>query len=674
MQYTVDKLRNISLLGHGGDGKTSLAEAILFYTKSTDRQGKVSEGNTVCDFDAEEIRRKISISASVAPVEWNGYKINLLDTPGYFDFEGEVIQAMRATEFGIITIPAKSSSIHVGTEQAYKRCEKFGLPCMFFIGRLDEENSNYQKVFDNLKAKFGKKVCAINVPIMEGPKILGYIDLIDMKGKRFENGKEVEFPIPDSMSTLVADMKVTLNEALAETSEELMMKFFDDEEFTPDEVKTALSQAIKDGSICPVMMGSAYKLWGIESLLKFIVDYAPLPVADPAKPAALFVFKTVADPFVGKMSFFKILNGKINQGMALLNKQTDTNEKLGHIFVIRGKKQTEVTELGAGDIGVVTKLQNTSTGNVLAASGSDIEVAPIEYPRPCLSMAIVPKTKGDEEKISQGLQRLGEEDLTFTYVNNSETHEQVISGMGEMHIDVLVSKLKTKFGVDVDLKAPRVPYRESIRKKITQRGKHKKQSGGHGQYGDVVIEFEPYDGEELVFEEKIFGGSVPKNFHPAVEKGLRDSAKRGIQAGYPVVGVKATLVDGSYHDVDSSEMSFKMAASIAFREGLIQASPSILEPIGNLKVYVPDSMMGDIIGDINKRRGQIIGMNPAEEHGIQEVAAEVPMSEMSSYAIDLRSMTRGRGSFVLEFARYQDAPANIAQQVIEESKKEQSEE
>ncbi len=667
MQYPASKIRNVCLMGHGGDGKTSLAEALLFYTKCTDRMGKTADGNTVCDYDAEEIARKISIGTAVAPVEWNGYKINVLDTPGYFDFEGEVIQALSACEFAIIALSGKDG-VNVGTEKAVKFCKKLGIPAMFYITKMDEENADFHKVYKQLKETFGTTVCAINAPIINNGKTVGYVDLTDMKGKRFENGKEIAVDVPASMSDLLDDFKAGFSEALAETSDEMMEKFFMEEPFTVDEIKQGLSTGIETHSIFPVSSGSAFQLLGIEPLLKFIVDYTPAPSCDESKPTALQVFKTVADPFVGKMSFFKVAAGKIASGMSLTNTANDTVEKIGKVYVVKGKTQKEVTELGAGDIGVVTKLTNTATGNLLAAAGSDIKPVVIDYPNPCLSMTVIPKAKGDEDKISQGLQRLAEEDLTFKYETNTETHEQIISGMGEMHLNVIVSKLKNKFNVDVDLAAPRIAYREAIRKKVSQRGRHKKQSGGHGQFGDVVIEFEPYDGEELVFEERVFGGAVPKNFFPAVEKGLRECAKKGVLAGYPMVGLKATLVDGSYHPVDSSEMSFKMAASIAYKEGLKLANPTILEPIGTLKVYIPDSMMGDIIGDINKRRGQIMGMTPAAEAGLQEVSAEVPMSEMATYAIDLRSMTRGRGYFTLDFARYQDAPANIAQQVIEESK------
>ncbi len=669
MQYSASQIRNICLMGHGGDGKTSLAEALLFHTKGTDRLGKTADGNTVCDFDPEEIKRKISISTAIAPVEWKNTKINVLDTPGYFDFEGEVRQALSAVETALIVVSAKDG-VNVGTEKAFKLAKSKGIPVMFFISKVDEENASFQKVFDQLKDMFGKGLCAINVPVfVNDGSLVGYYNLVDEVCRKADGGKLTEVPLPDSKKESIGRLKDILNEAIAETDDELMEKFFAGEEFTKDEIRKGVEIGLETEALVPVLCGSSVTLEGIPSLLDFIAHYVPAPKDTGSSDTGLFVFKTIADPFVGKMSFFKVVSGNIAAGNVLVNNRTGANEKLGHIFTMKGKKQTEVDSFCCGDIGVVNKLASTGTGDVLCTAGSNIEVKPIEYPKPCFSRAIMPKAKGDEEKISQGLQRLAEEDLTFSYVNNAETHEQVISGMGDTHLDVIVSKLKSKFNVSVELKEPRVPYREAIRKKVKQQGKHKKQSGGHGQYGDVWIEFEPYDGEELLFEENVFGGAVPRNFFPAVEKGLRECSLKGVLAGYPVVGLKATLVDGSYHDVDSSEMSFKMAASIAFKEGLKNAAPTILEPIGNLKVLVPDNLMGDIIGDINKRRGQILGMNPAEEKGMQEVLATVPMSEMASYATDLRSMTRGRGSFDFEFDSYQDAPANVAQQIIEEAKK-----
>ena len=673
MQYTASQIRNICLMGHGGDGKTSLAEALLFFTKGTDRLGKTADGNTVCDFDPEEIKRKISISTAVAPVEWKNTKINILDTPGYFDFEGEVRQALSAVETALIVVSAKDG-VNVGTEKAFKLAKTKGVPVMFFITKADEENANFDRVFEELQEKFGTGLCAVNIPLVSNGKAAGYYNLIDEVCRKSEGGKLVDAPVPGDAQAEISKLKDVLNEAIAATDDELMEKFFEGEEFTKDEIRKGVELGLKAETLVPVLCGSSVTFEGIPSLLDFIAHYVPAPKDDSAADPALFVFKTIADPFVGKMSFFKVLSGNISAGITLSNPRSGSNEKLGRIFTIKGKTQTEVDGLCCGDIGVVNKLVSTGTGDVLCTAGANVEVKPIEYPKPCFSRAILPKAKGDEEKISLGLQRLAEEDPTFSYVNNAETHEQVISGMGDTHLDVIVSKLKSKFNVGVDLKEPRVPYREAIRKKVRVQGKHKKQSGGHGQYGDVWIEFEPYDGDELLFEENVFGGAVPRNFFPAVEKGLRECANKGVLAGYPVVGLKATLVDGSYHPVDSSEMSFKMAASIAYKEGLKQAQPTILEPIGKLKVLIPDSLMGDIMGDISKRRGAIIGMTPAEERGMQEVQATVPMSEMASYATDLRSMTRGRGSFDLEFDSYQIAPDNVAQQIIEDAKKDAEEE
>lgn len=660
-------------MGHGGDGKTSLAEALLFYTKGTDRLGKTADGNTVCDFDPEEIKRKISISTALAPVEWKNTKINILDTPGYFDFEGEVRQALSAVETALIVVSAKDG-VNVGTEKAFKLAKAKGVPVMFFITKADEENADFERVFEDLQEKFGAGMCAINIPLVSNGKAAGYYNLIDEVCRKSEGGKLVDVPVPGDAAGEISKLKDVLNEAIAATDEDLMEKFFDGGEFTKDEIRKGVEIGLKSETLVPVLCGSSMTFEGIPSLLDFIAHYVPSPKDDSASDPALFVFKTIADPFVGKMSFFKVLSGNINAGITLTNPRSGSNEKLGRIFTIKGKNQTEVDGLCCGDIGVVNKLVATGTGDVLCTAGANVEVKPIEYPKPCFSRAILPKAKGDEEKISLGLQRLAEEDPTFSYVNNAETHEQVISGMGDTHLDVIVSKLKSKFNVGVDLKEPKVPYREKISQKVRVQGKHKKQSGGHGQYGDVWIEFEPYDGEELLFEENVFGGAVPRNFFPAVEKGLRECAQKGVLAGYPVVGLKATLVDGSYHPVDSSEMSFKMAASIAYKEGLKQAKPKILEPIGKLKVLIPDSLMGDIMGDVSKRRGSIIGMAPAEERGMQEVQATVPMSEMASYATDLRSMTRGRGSFDLEFDSYQIAPDNVAQQIIEEAKKDEEEE
>ena len=665
MQYTTDKIRNICLLGHGGDGKSALAEALLYFTGSTDRLGTAAQGNTVSDFDPEEIKRQISISTSVIPVEWKGKKINLLDTPGYFDFEGEVLQAVRMAETALVVVSAKGG-IHFGTTKAINLAKSLNMPQLFFITSIDEEHSDFYGVFDALKQRYGKGVCAISVPIIENEKVTGYVDIVEMKGKRIVNNKVEIIDIPASLQEEIDMLRQLLIESVAEADDDLMEKFFADEPFTDEEIIRGLSHGIAGRKVFPVLCGSSATLFGMGILLDFIDKFTSAPKLDPKGETELYTFKTVADPFVGKLSYFKVLQGTLKAGDTLHNPRKDTDEKFARIFTVKGKAQTEVKELVAGDMGVVAKLASVATGDTLGAA--DVVVPPVEYPVPNLKMSVFAVAKGEEEKIASGLAKLREEDPTFTYKTDPETKESVISALGDTQIDVIMSKLKAKYGVSVDLRTPKVAYRETIRKTVTQQGKYKKQSGGHGQYGDVHIRFEPYDGIDLVFGEEIFGGSVPKNFHPAVEKGLRESAQKGVLAGYPVVGLKATLVDGSYHDVDSSEMSFKLAAGVAYKEGLPKASPVILEPIGKLLVHVPDRMMGDIIGDITKRRGQIIGMTPIGDEGYQEIEAEVPMAEMMTYAIDLRSMTRGRGTFTFDFLRYTDAPANVAEKVIADAK------
>ncbi len=682
MSATTANIRNIALLGHGGDGKTSLSESLLFLTRGCDRLGKVSDGNTVSDYDPEETRRGISISATPLPIEFEQHKINAIDTPGYFDFVGEVNQALRVAESALIVLTAKSG-VGVGTEKAFRMVTERKIPRLFYVSKLDEENADFYKTFDALREQFGISVCPVTIPITEGDKVTGIIDIVSRKAYKTVSGKTEEMPIPDAFNSRVDDMYAILAENVAETSEDLMEKFFGGEAFTPEELRAGIRAGVASLSLAPVFCGSAFTGLGTLTLLSGIKDYAPSPLDkitesgvandgkdvtvsyDPAGSTCAFVFKTLSDQY-GKFSFFKVVSGKMTADTTLVNARTGASEKIGRLQLVKGKTKTEVAELVCGDIGAVAKLADTKTGDTLCAPGHVVALTGIEIPKPCYSMAISPRVKGGEEKISSGLTRMSEEDMTFTVVQNAETRQMVVSGVGDIHIDVLCSRLKNKFGVEVELHPPRVPYREKIRKKVKVEGKHKKQSGGHGQYGHVWIEFEPGDSEDLVFEEKIFGGSVPKNFHPAVEKGLRDRIGRGVLAGFPVVFLKATLVDGSYHDVDSSEMAFKTAAGIAFKNGLPQANPVLLEPIGNLKVYIPDQYMGDIIGDLNKRRGRVLGMTPSD-YG-QMVEAEVPMAEMSSYAIDLRSMTQGRGSFTLDFERYEETPMNIQQKVIEETK------
>ncbi|NLL39638.1 MAG: elongation factor G [Clostridiales bacterium] len=683
MTYTTEKIRNICLLGHGGSGKTSLAESMLYITGVIDRLGKTNDGNTVGDYDSEEIKRKITISASMMHCEHKGTKINIIDTPGYFDFYGEVHQATRVADTGIIVCAAKGG-VAVGTEKVWAILKERNLPVAFYISKLDEENADFTAIYNELRDKYGHIVCPLTIPIYKDGKVEGVVDLITKQAYSTDKNKLVEIPLPADMESVVEEMHTVLVENVAETSEELMDKYFSGEPFSEEELIGGIKEGFKTRSLVPVMCGSAFTGHGTELLLDNVVSIMPSPAEAlpetgkdasgndveimPSQDAStsLLVYKTQSDQY-GKFSYFKVFSGKLDADMVLVNSRTGSNEKMGHIFVMQGKKSIEVKTICCGDIGAVSKLSDTKTGDTLSDPKNPVTLDGIKFDQPCYTMAISPKTKGQEDKISAGLTRLNEEDPSFIFENNVETRQLILSGAGDIHLDVLCSKLKNKFGVEVELSPARVAYREKIRKKVKVQGRHKKQSGGHGQYGDVWIEFEPGDQEDLIFEEKIFGGSVPKNYHPAVEKGLRESMQKGVLAGYPVVYLKATLVDGSYHDVDSSEMAFKLAANLAYRNGLPQASPVILEPIGLLKVYIPDNYMGDIIGDLNKRRGRVLGMNPVGD-GIQEVEAEVPMAEMSSYAIDLRSMTQGRGSFTMTFERYEETPANIQAKIIEEAK------
>ena len=670
MSYATKDIRNIALLGHGGNGKTSLAESILFLTGATDRLGSSAAGNSVSDYDPEEIRRQISISASTMYTEYQKTKINVIDTPGYFDFAGEVAQALRVADIGIICVSAKDG-LNVGAEKAWKALSDANLPRAIYISKVDEEHADFYKAFDQLREKFGPSLSPMSAPIMEGTKVTGLVDILARKAYKYEGKKRTEIPMPGSMSDRVEEMYNEIAENAAGTSEELMDKYLETMELSAEEIYGALGTGIADCEITPVFCGSAATGLGTVVLLDAIKNFFPYPreggkLVDANGPAKAIVYKTISDQF-GKFSLFKVVSGKVTPDMTLVNARSGAQEKLGHIYYMQGKKNVEVQEIGCGDIGAVSKLSDTKTGDTLCDAKAVEALPGIEYAVPCYSMAISPKTKGQEDKVAQGLARLGDEDRSFTITNNAETKQMVIAGAGDIHLDVLCSKLKNKFGVEVELSPARVPYREKIRKPLKAHGRHKKQSGGHGQFGDVWIEFEPQDEQEdMIFAENVFGGSVPKNFFPAVEKGLRECCTKGVLAGYPMVFLKATLYDGSYHPVDSSEMAFKTAAGLAYKE-LVNASPVILEPIGLLKVTIPDANMGDIMSDISsKRRGTVMGMNA--EGGMQTVEAEVPMAEMSSYAIDLRSMTQGRGSFTLEFSRYNEAPAAVQQKIIDEAK------
>ncbi|MBQ3405048.1 MAG: elongation factor G, partial [Oscillospiraceae bacterium] len=652
------------------NGKTSLAESILFLTGSTDRLGKVADGNTVADFDAEEIRRKITIYTSSTFAEYKGCKINILDTPGFFDFAGEVKQALRVADAGIIVISAKDG-LNVGAEKSFKYLADASRPRAFYISKIDEDHSDFDRTFSQLREKFGSSVCPLVAPIKNGDAYDGIVDIITKKAYKMEKGKLTEVDVPADMQDSIEEFYNELCESVAETDEELLEIYLETMELSPEQIYGVLGKGIAAAEIFPVFCGSAVTGLGTEALLDGIVNFFPSPKEegeelDPNAPAKAIVFKTMSDQF-GKFSMFKVIGGKVTDDMTLTNARSGANEKLGHIYMLQGKKNIETKEIVCGDIGAVSKLSDTKTADTLCDPKAVEAAAGIEFAEPCYSMAIAPKVKGQDDKVAQGLARIGEEDPTFTVVNNAETKQLVISGAGDIHLDVLCSKLKNKFGVEVTLSPARVPYREKIRKKYEAHGRHKKQTGGHGQFADVKIRFEPQEEtEDLIFAEEVFGGSVPKNFFPAVEKGLRDCIQKGVLAGYPMVFLKAVLYDGDFHPVDSSEMAFKTAASLAYKE-LVNANPVILEPIGNLTVTIPDNYLGDIMSDISsKRRGTVLGMNAHD--GLQIVEAEVPIAEMSSYAIDLRSMTQGRGFFSLKFARYEEAPGMIQQKIIDEAK------
>ena len=661
MSYETKNIRNICFIGHGNSGKTSLAESMLFSTGAIDRMGKVTDGNTVCDYDAEEIKRQITISTSVAPVNFGGCKINVLDCPGYFDFAGDVLAAIRVVEAGIIFCSAKDG-ITVGAERSWKYLKAAGVPAIFYISKLDEEHGDFDTVLSALKEKYGAVICPVIIPMSDGT---GVIDLVHNVAYQTKGGKTAKVAVPDADAGKVEDMRMELMEAAAVT-EELMEKFLDTMELSDDEIAEGIKAGLAERSVVPVVCGAAMANIGTEAIMQAVCDYVPAPADKTAEPVSAFVFKTVSDQF-GKYSFVKVMSGRITSDLTLRNVRASSNDKLGRLYTVSGKKTTEVKEACCGDIVAVGKM-DWKTGDTVCDPKNEVEFPALEMPDPCYSMAISPKTKGQDDKVAGGLARLNEEDISFTLVNNAETHQMVISGAGDIQVDVLCAKLKSRFGVETELKPARVAYREKIKGRVEAHGRHKKQSGGSGQFGDVWIRFEPQDEQDdMIFAEEVFGGSVPKNFFPSVEKGLRNAVQKGVLAGYPLVGLKATLYDGSYHPVDSNDMAFQTAARLAYQDGIPKAKPTILEPIGLLKVTIPDANLGDIMSDISsKRRGTVLGMNA--EDGMQTVEAEVPMAEMSSYTIDLRSMTQGRGSFTCKFVRYEEAPGNVQQKVIEEAK------
>ncbi len=681
------RIRDVALLGHSGSGKTSLADAMLYLCGGADRLGKTADGNSAFDTDPEEIKRKISITAGFAPLMWKDIKINIIDTPGFSEFAGEVSQALRVADSAIIVLDAKAG-IEVGTELAWDAAESAGIPKALFLNKFDDNEARFGKLLDALHEKFGRAICPITIPMVKDGAVHGAIDLVDMEAHSFdEKGMHHVLPIPEESNEAVGKFREMLLEAVAGTDEDLMNKYFGGEEITANEIRNAVHEGIIHGDIVPCFCGCATRLWGVWTLLNSISESFPRHSAkgtetaqdgsaieiQPEGAPAVFVFKTVADPFVGKTSFFKVMSGTVRPDVTLKNVRTGESLKLSKLYQMKGKQSVEVTELSCGDIGYTAKLSGVDTCDTLSWNG-DVEYRRIDYPLPFYTKALKPLAKGDEEKISSGISRILDEDKTLRYEVNKETSQMLLTGIGGTHLDVTLEKLKSRYGVGVELVEKKIAYRETIRKSCKVEGKHKKQSGGHGQYGHVKIEFSPGQEPGLTFTESIFGGSVPKNFHPAVEKGLLECMSKGVLAGYPVVNLAANLYDGSYHDVDSSEMSFKMAAAIAFREGLPQCAPVLLEPVGELRVTIPDSLMGDVIGDLNKRRGRILGMNQAEEkRGYSIIEAEVPEAEMGDFAHALRAISQGRGSFAFYFKEYQEAPSNVAEKIIEAAKKEKAE-
>ena len=680
--YSADKIRNIALFGHVGSGKTTLAEAILYYTKAINRQGRINDGNTTLDYDPEEIKRQMSVSLSVACCEYKGSKINIIDTPGDFDFLGEEMSGIRIADSGVIMISAKGGT-SVGSEKAIRLLNGKKVPFLFFMNRMDEPNADFEAVAARMMERYGPSVIPLSFPIMEDGKMTGIVDVMNRKAFSIDKatGKFVEYPLPEQYNERVDELQEKVNEVVAEADDALMEKFFAGEKFTEDEFRHGVHAGFREGKLHPIYCGSAYMNWGVDFLLNCISKDTPPAGKKPALEATLpdggtqmvgcsiddplvaFCFKTISDPFVGKISIFKVNAGTLRANSTVYNATKGKDERIGGLFFLKGKEQITTDCITAGDIGAASKLANTDTNDTICDRARILEMPKIKFPQPCLSKSIVPLKKGDEDKIISGLTKLADEDHCFTVETNPETKQMVLSGIGDMQLKVLVSQLKNKYNVDCELGEPKVPYREAIRKKVKVQGKHKKQSGGHGQYGDVWIEFEPNaETEDLVFEEKVFGGAVPKNFFPAVEKGLQESVKKGILAGYPVVNLKATLVDGSYHDVDSSEMAFKIAANLAFKAGMAAANPVLLEPISKVEVHIPEDKQGDIMGDLNKRRGRIMGID-ADELG-SVVNAEVPTAEMLEYATDLKSMTQGRGWFAMSHVRYEAAPPEVADKVI----------
>ena len=671
--YPAANIRNIALAGHGGRGKTTLAEAMLYLAKSSDRLGRVGDGNTVMDSDAEEKKRLASISLGLAPLEWADCKVNLLDTPGLFDFAGEVAQAVRAAE-SVVIVEAAGQDYSVGAEKAYKAASVRGTAVFFAVTKCDAENTDFFKTFAAIRETHETQACPVVVPIVQNDAVAGYADFVSGKAYAYNKGKPSEIPFPEDDQ--IEELREIFKETVASADDVLMEKYFEGEDFTAEEIAAGLAKGVADGSIYPVYAMAGYSADGVDLFLNGVTATAPAPTNEGIEDSGLnaICFKTVADPFVGKMSFFKVVTGTLAASEPAYNTRTGEAERMGKVISLKGGKQEDIASITAGDIGAVTKLTGFKTGDTLSNAKNPQTLKGIAFASPCLNMAAKVRKKGEEEKVSSGMSRLMEEDQTLGFEINKETNEQVISGLGDQHLDVVSSKLKNKFNVEIDLVVPRVAYRETIRKTVNKQGKHKKQTGGSGQYGDVHIRFEPCEEDFIFSADEVVGGTVPRQFFPAVEKGLRESVAKGFLAGYPMVGVSAMLHFGSSHAVDSSEMAFKLAAQLCFRNAMPEAAVTILEPIGTLKAVMPDEKLGDIMGDITKRRGRVMGMGAADEPKMQQLEAEVPMAEMGDFATALRSVTAGRGYFSVEFARYEDAPAMVQQKVIEEAAKRKEEE
>lgn len=674
--YSSSKIRNVGILAHGGAGKTSLTEAMLFNAGHTTRLGKVDDGTTTTDYLPEEIKRKVTVSTTLAPVEWKEHKINVLDTPGYADFIGEVRSAMRAVDSVLLVVDGVAG-VEVQTEVHWEAAEEAHKPRLIFVNKLDRENANYYKTLDNLKENFGNHIAPLMLPIGSEDSFSGVVDILKQKAFQFEGNKIKEIAIPADLKDEVEKYRDMIMELAAEGDDELLMKYLEGEPLTDEEIYQGLKAGIANAKVVPVYCGSATKNIGVQPLLDAIVDMMPSPLEVPGvegkdlnkEPLSAIVFKTLADPFVGKLSFVRVVTGVLKGDTTIYNVSKEKEERLGSLLVMRGKNQDTVTEAQSGDIAAIAKLAETTTGDTLGLKDKTEALEGVVFPTPIFSVAVVAKSRNDEDKVGNALYRLLEEDPTLHLEKNTETKETILTGMGEQHLDITLERLQRKFGVEVNTKTPRVPYRETIRGTAENEYKHKKQSGGHGQYGHVKLKFEPLPEKDFEFTETIFGGSVPKNYHPAVEKGVREAMAEGILAGYPVTNIKVTLYDGSYHDVDSSEMSFKIAANMCFKKGVEKAKPVLMEPVMNVEVHVPEQFMGDIISDLNGKRGRILGMEP---HGKwQIVKALVPLSEMYRYAIDLKSITQGRGSYSMEFDHYEDVPQQIAKDIIEQSAKEQ---